>query len=263
MITNFSIVLEDAHLVPKEQVRWYNNNAMDQYGSGVGDIDNSNNVVPLRADMHRCFDKRWLTFVPKVAQRNTGVAQFVTHILMDDAAELWPTYHNVLIPSLGPYSSMYLFAHFAWAILLRVKPFITRGFPRHVIRAQVNNDGKMEHTTEVLSGSQLIALYSGGGSFDPPPQSTPKKKNRGSAEDEDNESSGEETDFVMDDVWGEIIDSGEARKWGNRTQLQKSSESTADTGDNEVILELKTCLEEVLPQDREQVIEGNKGIVSE
>jgi hypothetical protein len=67
---------------------------MDRYGSGVGDIDNSHNLVPLKVDMQKCFDKQWLTFVPKVAQPNTGVAlspQFVTYILMDDAAELWPT----------------------------------------------------------------------------------------------------------------------------------------------------------------------------
>jgi hypothetical protein len=66
-----------------------------------------------------------------------------------------------------------------------------------------------------------MALYGGGGSKAATPQTTPKKRNRGSAEKDNDESSGEETDFVMDDVWDETDDLGEARKWSNRKTAAK------------------------------------------
>lgn len=54
----------------------------------------------------------------------------------------------------------------------------------------------------------------------------------------------------MDDVWDETDDLGEARKWSNRRRQQKSSETTADIGDDDQVLleELKTRLDEVLPR---------------
>jgi hypothetical protein len=257
VITNFSIALEQAHLVPKEEVQWYRNNEMDRYGSGIlGNIDNPRNLVNLRVDMHRCFDRRWFTFVPKVTQ--AGVApssQFVTHILMDDAAELWPTYHNVLVPSLSPESFPYLFAHFAWAILVRVKPFVTRGFSRRVIQARVN-DGKVDYETEMLSGSQLMSLYSSGASK----ASTPRKRKRAeegsTGVEDDDKLSSEENDVDMDDLWDKTDVSGKKQKQGRRRWLQRSSETTADIEDDEEALseELKTRLE-VLARDGEYVSE--------
>jgi hypothetical protein len=247
--------------VPKEEAQWYRNNEMERYGSALGSIDNPRNLVRLRVDMHRCFDSRWLTFVPKVTQASTGVAsssQFVTYILMDDAAELWPTYHNVLVPSLSSESFPYLFAHFAWAILLQVRPFITRGFSRRVIRARVHDDGKVEYETETLNGSRLMSLYSSGGSK----ASTPRKRKRAEGgstglEEDDGELCSEESDVDMDDLWDKTAASGEKRKWSMRRWQQRSSETDADIGedDQEVLLEeLKTRLE-VLPRDREYVPE--------
>jgi hypothetical protein len=85
------------------------------------------NRVPLRPDMHGSFDKRWFAIVPKATVTEGGgqTFQYVTHILSDCAAELWPEYHNTLVQYIDQRSRPYLLARFAWAILLNVKPFVT------------------------------------------------------------------------------------------------------------------------------------------
>jgi HNH endonuclease len=57
-ITNFSFALEEAHLVPREEVLWYHRNNIERYGRELGSIDNVANLLPLKSDMHKCFDKR-------------------------------------------------------------------------------------------------------------------------------------------------------------------------------------------------------------
>ncbi|OJD20546.1 hypothetical protein ACJ73_08120 [Blastomyces percursus] len=66
-ITNFSTCTEEAHLVPKEELLWHYRNWMSKYCTNLGDIDDSVNIVSLRPDIHRCFDKRWFVIAPKVA----------------------------------------------------------------------------------------------------------------------------------------------------------------------------------------------------
>jgi len=63
---------------------------MRRYGRGLGDINNAANLLPLRSEIHNCFDNRWFAIVPKITE--TGVTtpspKYVTHILSGDAAEL-------------------------------------------------------------------------------------------------------------------------------------------------------------------------------
>ncbi len=62
---------------------------------GTGDLDpNPANTIPLRRDIHRCFDQRWFAIVPKPYQSQKA-PQFVTHILTTKAADLWPDYHYI------------------------------------------------------------------------------------------------------------------------------------------------------------------------
>jgi HNH endonuclease len=56
---------------------------MHCFGSEVGSINNSFNIIPLRPDMHRLFDPQWFTIVPK-----TDPSQ--------ESAEVY-NYHNTLV----------------------------------------------------------------------------------------------------------------------------------------------------------------------
>ncbi|KFH48542.1 hypothetical protein ACRE_006410 [Hapsidospora chrysogenum ATCC 11550] len=179
-ITNVSFAVKRAHLVPREEGLWYNRNGMTKYGSGLGDIDNAANILPLRRDLHKCFDDRWFAVVPETPEVATtarvtthSAAQYLTHILSKDAAELWPEYHHTIVQSLHGGSRPYLFARFAWAVLLKVKPFVTAGWPRHVIRVHISNgQSEVEYRADHLNGPQLQDLYGGGESK----AATPRKR---------------------------------------------------------------------------------------
>jgi HNH endonuclease len=103
---------------------------MGRYGRELlRNIDEPANILPLKVDLHRCFDKRWFAIIPKSIGISAPYSpQYVTHILLQGAAELWPTYHNTLVQYLHENAHCYLFARFAWAILLQVKPFISAAF---------------------------------------------------------------------------------------------------------------------------------------
>ncbi|PGG97114.1 hypothetical protein AJ79_09342, partial [Helicocarpus griseus UAMH5409] len=250
-ITNFSICTEEAHLVPKEEVLWYSRNGMSRYGRDLGDIDDSVNLFPLRPDIHKCFDKRWFVIVPKVAgggiapemMTGTRSPRYVSHILSTSAAEYWPTYHNTIVQYLENDSRPYLFARFAWAILLFVKPFITAGDPRHVVRLQVSTgieDVEMVRKAELLSGAQLKASYSDGGSK----SAIPKKRRSESGalgEDDDLVECSEDSDIGMEnDIWVNVMDEWEAR--GQRRRQQISSET-----EPEIVSEDATAPAKVVP----------------
>ncbi|PGH29520.1 hypothetical protein GX50_07729 [[Emmonsia] crescens] len=244
-ITNFSICTEEAHIVPKEEVHWYLRNGMSQYGRDLGDIDDSANLLSLRSDIHKCFDNRWLVIVPKVAggggtfdtDTSSRSARYVSHILSRRAAEYWPTYHNTVVQYIENESGPYLFARFAWAVLLLVKAFVTSGYPRHVIRVQELTDVEDIETAwkeELLSGAQLRASYSGGGSK----SATKKRKSELLEEEDDLAESSEDSNIGMgSDIWDNVMDEWEAR--GQRRK-QISSETAP-----EIIAEDGTAQEKV------------------
>ncbi|KAI4116749.1 MAG: hypothetical protein LQ345_002884 [Seirophora villosa] len=71
----------------------------------------------LRADLHRAFDKRRFTFLPKKQ------CTLVTHVF--ESESLRAIYHNVALNT--TYNAPeYLFARFAWTILPLVKQFLRR-----------------------------------------------------------------------------------------------------------------------------------------
>ncbi|EGU72659.1 hypothetical protein FOXB_16832 [Fusarium oxysporum f. sp. conglutinans Fo5176] len=74
-LTNCGDVVEQAHLVPSQQRDWFNGNRMhiahasDSYVRtsyfSTNHIDAPTNLLPLRCDIHKIFDERHFTFVPK------------------------------------------------------------------------------------------------------------------------------------------------------------------------------------------------------
>jgi HNH endonuclease len=222
---------------------------MGRYGRELlRNIDDPANTLSLKVDLHRCFDKRWFAIIPKSMEISAPYSsQYVTHILLQEAAELWPTYHNTPVQYLDEKAHYYLFARFAWAILLQVKPFIIAGFSRHVIRIQRSAEDKIIREEKFLSGSQLKACYGGGGSKRATPLN--KRSGTGSMGDDDSdliESPGEDDDLDMENDWEDTV--GEWRQKAEEGRRQTSSE-TAVEDDNQahMLAELKARLEEVLP----------------
>jgi hypothetical protein len=207
---------------------------MSIYGEDFGGINGAVNLLPLRPDIHKCFNNRWLAIVPKVARTEVSAPttssspQYVTHILSTGAAEYWPTYHNILVQYLKTDCRPYLFARFAWTVLLHVKPFINSGDSRHIIRLHVSSDAegtRMERKSEFLSGVELKNSYGGGGSKN----ATPKKRSEvGSAADDDNliESGDGSDTSVNGDFWDDMMYDWEAR--GKRRRQQISTETDPD-----------------------------------
>ncbi len=68
---------------------------MFRYGIGSSDINDQANILPLRKDIHYYFDNRWFVIVPKIVtiatENTTPSLKYVTHIISQEAAELWPT----------------------------------------------------------------------------------------------------------------------------------------------------------------------------
>ncbi len=249
-ITNTNFAIDGAHIIPQKERAWYENNNMSRYGAGLSDIDNQENILPLRKDIHHCFDNRWFVIVPKIARVETGSAtpfiQYVTHIISRDAAGLWPLYHNTLVESLYNSPSAYLFARFAWAILFRVKLFVIKGCPRHVIRIHNDEEGKIEYKAEHCTGKMLSSEYGGGGSQ----AATPKKRRSGlgsTANEEENliESSSEDSDISMDETDG-LWDTMDDWKGRGRNRRQESSDETVPDTKVHLALDVEADLREAL-----------------
>ena len=164
--------------------------------------------------------------------------QYITHILQREAVKLWSTYHNIIIQYLNGKACSYLFAHFAWAILLKVKLFITDDLPRHVIQIKVSDEDKIKYKKELLSGSQLKAYYSGRQSKG----ATPKNKRSRT----DSRADDEDSDVNMDNEWEDMMSGWQQQ--GKKRRKQISTE-TAVEEDNQAhqLAELRTHLEEILP----------------
>ncbi|UKZ72268.1 uncharacterized protein TrAtP1_013210 [Trichoderma atroviride] len=247
-MSGVSYAINRAHLVPQEESVWYLQNGMAVYG---GDINCKENILPLRKDLHKCFDDRWFAIVPKLT---TGGTQYVSHILARQASELWPTYQNLIIRGLTSASKPYLFARFAWAVLLRVKPFVTQGFQRHVIRVHVDNNESslVEYKEEIMTGIQLQAHYGGGGSKAATPlkRKTDARDELGGLEDDSSEEEAE----TWDDLWDTGHEQGIPIRSAKRRQ-QTSSESVPD--DKPVLssadrIALETSIGELVASQSEQ-----------
>ncbi|KAL7967090.1 hypothetical protein HDV63DRAFT_383706 [Trichoderma sp. SZMC 28014] len=174
-LSGFSYALKMAHIIPREEYAWFAKNEM----SSDRNINNSGNIIPLRKDLHKCFDDRWFVIIPKPTSSGT---RYVTHVLSLHAAEIWPDYHNIELRCLmQPYGRNFLFARFAWAIIQQVKGFVTNGVQRKVARIITKQSGQVEYLVSDVGGPLLQHLYGGGGSR----SATPMKRKFGALASDD------------------------------------------------------------------------------
>ncbi|SPO07719.1 uncharacterized protein DNG_10414 [Cephalotrichum gorgonifer] len=207
-ITNHSSGLTVAHIIPVEENEWFQRNDMARYSiHRVGALDGPQNVVSLRADIHMCFDARHFAVVPKPPDaEGTGDGAYVVHDFSGDA-EFTTLYHNIPLLYLEATSPQYIFARFAWTVLIGIKPFLEAGLSRQVVQLNIQGLG-LEWKSVLLDGQRLAGIYGPGGS-----RSASTKKRRRRAQPAD-----EEIDDDLEELSGE--------GYYTPTDLDTSDEST-------------------------------------
>ncbi|KXH64532.1 hypothetical protein CSAL01_11287 [Colletotrichum salicis] len=187
-LTNHGYGLIKAHIIPREESEWFMQNGMSRYGVNKRDVNDSQNLIRLRADIHLSFDNRLFSIVPKDRFISIGpgtspsvadaspVADlaYVIHVFGPHAGEFSGLYHNRPLQYLDNTSREFIFSRFAWTFLMLTKPFLLAGMQRSVVRCQSNQGTSVEWRAQDLSGHQLSNLYGGGGSR----SASPKKRSR-------------------------------------------------------------------------------------
>lgn len=164
--------MHKAHIVPSSEKDWFSMNNMSRYSeSSVPDIDDARNIIPLKMDVHYCFDRFMFTIVPKPQAPTTdfdtestkNALIYKLHVLAGDQASFTSLHHDIQLPHLRGIAAEYLFARFALSVLIRVKPFIIAGYRRRIARFMAVNNGRNAETViEEVDGQSLQDLYGGG-----------------------------------------------------------------------------------------------------
>lgn len=150
-------------MIPRDEQQWFNKNGMGLYGGGSHTIDDPHNILPLKADLYVCFDQSVFALIPKVARSANGAEtsnQYVLHVLDGREAEFAALYQNRNVETLAEGSREYLFARFAWSIFSFLKPFLTSGVGRRVVRYRVRAADEDEEEEHLVSEMQNIFLDS-------------------------------------------------------------------------------------------------------
>ncbi|CAK7205577.1 hypothetical protein SEUCBS139899_008355 [Sporothrix eucalyptigena] len=82
-LTQFSLPVETAYLVPYSQKEWFATNAMARYATGIhGSIDDTCNHITLRKDLHFLFDQGHWCIAPKTISGigNPGLYGFMVNL---------------------------------------------------------------------------------------------------------------------------------------------------------------------------------------
>jgi hypothetical protein len=157
-LTNQRLGCELAHVVPKSEEEWFLRNGMGmQYGSlgrreASGKLDEPENVMLLRSDIHKAWDDRSFVFVPKQNSSSTRYrhedddapapdCSLVAHVMHQDE-EMMALFHNVKSQALSVRSE-YLFARLAWSIFPAAQNFLSSGEKR-LLKVWNGNTGTAE-----------------------------------------------------------------------------------------------------------------------
>ncbi len=151
-ITNHIEGTEAAHLVPRSEARWFQDNGMFRYTNqqrpGSAPINDAQNALLLRSDIRKIFDEKRFVIVPK-----TSV--FLVHILGPGSSlQLTSLYHNVFLQPLCGVAIQYILARFAWSIFALSVNFLQQGLPRRLCIYA----GEGEMNIVDLSGDQCRQL---------------------------------------------------------------------------------------------------------
>ena len=110
-ITNHLEGTETAHLISKSEQAWFNENDMSRYTDrqrpGMEFMNDAQNAMILRSNIHTIFDQKRLAMVPKSAV-------FLCHVIIPGTSvQLTNLYHNVSLQSLVGVVIEHLLARYA------------------------------------------------------------------------------------------------------------------------------------------------------
>lgn len=144
VLTGHTNAVDDAHIIPSGEGQWLLNNDMGEYisespsGDGNSLIDDRVNMVTLRADIHRLWDSKDLTFVPKRVGKSVCM---YAHCKSPDE-QLVELYHNRPLLNLAEMSPECFFARFAWS-LFPLTRFLTIDTCKRLLRIR-NESGEIQ-----------------------------------------------------------------------------------------------------------------------
>ena len=136
-LTRQSLAVDQAHIIPGSEEQWFMANQMGATSRAIpvlqvpvarSAIDRDSNLLSLRTDIHRLWDQKHLTFVPKKDQ--DGHSRLVVHCLTNKL-ELQQLYHNRPLVEVHNKPWEFFLARFAWTLFpTAVDDFLGRRKPR-------------------------------------------------------------------------------------------------------------------------------------
>ncbi|KAI0818315.1 hypothetical protein GGR55DRAFT_70592 [Xylaria sp. FL0064] len=190
-ITACSEATEVAHLVPSANISWFDRNRMSRYCSnpipsgGRSGIDDDQNGMLLRRDLHWLFDASRFVLVPKY--RNDGAGDgddddepvLVAHVLQPGAAaELLHLYHNRALQSPLLVAMPLLFARFALSIFKSAAPLGSAG-EQQECKVRVFDSAASKYRVKNMTRGQMTVYRTQSRS------ASPKKRSKIADEDQD------------------------------------------------------------------------------
>ncbi|KAK3904798.1 hypothetical protein C8A05DRAFT_13369 [Staphylotrichum tortipilum] len=157
-ISAYMDAVEIAHLVPAAERLWFVSNGMQRYcwrPLEASAINDENNLIVLRRDIHYLFDSRRFTLIPKrFITDPVGSLQLVSHVLIPSGSpELVGLYHNRSPQSIRGISLECLFARFAWSLFTDEHvPFFGSGL-KYAVRLW--SEEKNEAEIQTLRGHDI------------------------------------------------------------------------------------------------------------
>ena len=115
---------------------WFINNDMTRYSSAVQSpieaMNDALNALLLRADLHKFFDRRRFTVVPKGSQ--SRIRLIVHQMLPSPSSEMHHLYHNRRVqPETCGIAPQFLLTRFAWTILCNENYTFLKGPHRYAV----------------------------------------------------------------------------------------------------------------------------------
>ncbi|KAF2453895.1 hypothetical protein BDY21DRAFT_354445 [Lineolata rhizophorae] len=250
LVTKFPWAVTKSHIVPSIEKDWFNTNCMWRYSNSiVPDIDDVKNILLLKMDLHFCFDRFMFTFVPKPRASGTSshkeateeALSYTLHVLAGDQALFASLHHDIQLPHLRSVAAEYLFARFALAIFIGIKPFVNAGYKRRIARFMVVKDsGGPEMVVEDIDGQVLQSRYDGGKGRSASPSKRKRADEDTMEQQEDGETAVDEIDEPAlqekdtNDAWyADVLDCEQVR--GRPTKRQRALYQVDDYFDSRSI----------------------------
>ena len=151
-ITKRQLEVDNSHILPVSEKLWFTNNEMEEYGdlrgrSGEIIADSLANLLRLRCDAHRLWDKLNFSIVSREDRSTESGAAWFTQAI-SDGEELHKHWHNQRLEPLARRPAQYLLARFAWDIFPKLHSFLQAGRGRLLVFSGLDGTVETRQCTE-------------------------------------------------------------------------------------------------------------------